>query len=318
MRAVIARSYGGPEVLEPAEIAVPPYGPREVLVRVLAAGTNPADWECRSGRAAAWFDAGPYVWGWDVSGVVEAVGAEVTDFAPGDEVYGMPRFPALAAAYAEFVSAPADQLAAKPAGLPHHAAAALPLAGLTAAQVLDAADADGRRVLVNGAAGGVGHLAVQLAKARGCHVTAVARATNHRLLRSLGADVLLDHTTTRVADVVRDVDVVVDPVGDDALLATVRPGGVIVPVPGAAAGAGPLEEAAAVVGVRVIRHVVHPDGARLAELSRLVDAGRLYPEVSVVLPLERAGLAHALMEGGRGLTKIVLDVAGAGPADRDR
>ncbi|WP_165953965.1 NADP-dependent oxidoreductase [Streptomyces sp. 8K308] len=310
MRAIIARSYGGPDVLEPKDVPVPEFGPGDVLVRVLAAGTNPADWECRSGQAAAWFDDGPYRWGWDISGVVESVGADVTDLAPGDEVYGMPRFPELAGGYAEYVSAPAAHLAAKPTTISHLAAAALPLAGLTAAQVLDAAAADGRRVLVNGAAGGVGHLAVQLAKARGCHVTAVARETNHRLLRSLGADVLVDHTTTRVADSVRDIDVVVDLVGDDDLLATVNPGGVIAPIPGAAAGAGPLEEAAAAVGVRVIRHVVHPDGPRLAELARLVDAGSLYPEVSVVLPLEQARLAHELMENGRGLTKVVLDVAG--------
>jgi NADPH:quinone reductase-like Zn-dependent oxidoreductase/ketosteroid isomerase-like protein len=307
MRAVVARRYGGPDVLEPAEVPVPEAGAGEVLVRVEASGTNPVDWECRAGHAAAWFDDGPYVWGWDISGVVEAVGADVTEFAPGDEVYGMPRFPALAKGYAEYVSAPAKDLALKPARAGHVSAAALPLCALTAWQVLDRAGlVPGQRVLVNGAAGGVGHMAVQLAKARGAYVIAVAREVNHEFVRRLGADEAVDYTKVSVAETVADIDVVVDMAGVDSLLQTVRRGGVIAPVPGAARGAGALEEAAKPLGVRVVRHVVHPDGETLGRIAELVDRGLLAAEVTRRLPLEQADVAHRQLEAGPVRGKIVL------------
>jgi NADPH:quinone reductase-like Zn-dependent oxidoreductase len=310
MRVISAKRYGEPDVLELTEMPRPELAGNDLLVRVRAAGTNPVDAECRVGQAAAWFDEGPYIWGWDVSGVVAAVGEDVTAFVPGDEVFGMPRFPAQAHAYAEYVSAPADEMAVKPRRADHVTAAGLPLCGLTALQVLDRAGLSaGQRAMVNGAAGGVGHMAVQLAKARGAHVIAVARGVNHDFVRGIGADEVVDYTTTAVADAVSDVDVVVDCVGDDSLLRTVRPGGVLAPVPGAARGPGPLEEAAAATGVRVLRHVVHPDGRRLAQLARLVDDGVLSVEVSRTMPLEQAEEAHRIMESGHGRGKIVLTVA---------
>ncbi|UCM88152.1 NADP-dependent oxidoreductase [Streptomyces marincola] len=310
MRAIVADGYGGSDVLGLREVPLPSFGPDDVLVRVVAAGTNPADWECRSGLAADWFDDGPYVWGWDVSGVVEAVGDHVTSLAPGDEVYGMPRFPELAQGYAEFVAAPADELAPKPRGLPHQLSAALPLSGLTALQTLDRAGAAaGQRVLVHGAAGGVGHLVVQLARARGCHVIAVARPLAHAALRDLGAREVMDADRLRAEGPGREVDVAVDCVGDDALLDVVRPGGVFARVPGAAAGPGALARPAAARGVRLVHHVVHPDGAGLVRLAEMVEAGTLMPRVSLVLPLAQAALAHDVMERGQGLAKIVLSVA---------
>ncbi|MFJ8312071.1 MULTISPECIES: NADP-dependent oxidoreductase [unclassified Streptomyces] len=307
MLAVVAHRYGDPEVLELAEVPTPEPGAGEVLVQVRASGTNPVDAECRQGQAAPWFDEGPYIWGWDISGIVVAVGPGATGFAPGDAVYGMPRFPVQARGYAEYVTAPAEDLAAKPAHVSHTAAAALPLCGLTALQVLDLAGASaGQRVLVNGASGGVGHLAVQLARARGCHVIGVAREVNHDFVRGLGADEVIDYTVTGVADAVRDVDVVVDLAGVDSLLETVRFGGVIAPVPGAARGAGPLEEAAARRGVRVLRHVVHPDRPALGRLAELVERGALAAEITRELPLEEAVLAHKLLEAGHARGKVVL------------
>ncbi|WP_405475007.1 NADP-dependent oxidoreductase [Streptomyces sp. NBC_00009] len=309
MRAVLSRQYGGPDVLEPADVPTPSIADNDVLVKVVAAGTNPVDRECREGQAAPWFDDGPWIWGWDVAGVVEAVGAGVTRFAPGDDVFGMPRFPSLAGGYAEYVSAPAQDLAAKPAGSTYAQAAALPLCSLTALQVLDLTETvSGQHVLINGAAGGVGHIAVQLAKARGAHVTAIARKTNHDFLCALGADEVVDYTTTSVPDTVSDIDVVVDLVGIDALVRTVRPGGIIAPVPGAARGAGPLEEAAQERGVRVLRHVVHPDGDSLTYIARLVDQGLLNAEITDRLPLEQAAEAHRRMQAGHGRGKIVLTV----------
>lgn len=310
MRAVVADGYGGSEVLGLREVPPPATGPDDVLVRVVAAGTNPADWECRSGLAADWFGAGPYVWGWDVSGVVAAVGERVTAFVPGDEVYGMPRFPELAEGYAEFVAAPAAQLARKPRNLPHQLSAALPLSGLTAAQTLDATGASaGARVLVHGAAGGVGHLVVQLARQRGCQVIAVARPLAHAVLRELGVREILDPGDLPLVGAGLGVDVAVDCVGDDALLDVVRPGGVFARVPGAAAGPGALAAPAADRGVRLVHHVVHPDAEGLARLAELVEAGAVVPRVSLVLPLEMAALAHDVMERGHGLSKIVLSVA---------
>lgn len=309
MRALVAAAYGGPEVLRIAEVARPEPGAGEVLVRVVAAGTNPVDSVARAGLIRDWFGEGPHVWGWDVSGVVVAVGPGVVRFAPGDEVFGMPRFPQPAACYAEYVCAPAHELAAKPAGIGHVAAAALPLCGLTALQTLELAGvSQGQRVLVNGAAGGVGHLAVQLAKAHGAYVIAIARGVNHPFLRSIGADEVVDYTITPVAGAFDDIDVVVDCVGQDGLVATVRRGGVMARVPGAAQGRGPLEDTAEASGVGVVRHVVHPDARGLARLARLVESGSLSVTVSRVLPLRQGATAHELLDTGHTRGKIVLTV----------
>lgn len=301
MRALVAAAYGGPEVLQIAEVARPEPGAGEVLVQVFAAGTNPVDSVARAGLIPDWFGAGPYVWGWDVSGVVAAVGPGVVRFTPGDRVFGMPRFPQPAGCYAEYVCAPAHELAGQPEGLGHVAAAALPLCGLTALQTLDLADVSpGSRVLVNGAGGGVGHLAVQLAKAYGAYTIGVARGG---LPHAIGADEVVDSTRTCL-----DIDVVVDCVGDDGLLAVVRRGGVFARVPGAAQGRGPLEEAAEARGVRVVRHVVHPDGAGLARLARLVSSGSLSVTVNRALPLQEGAAAHELLDAGHLRGKIVLTV----------
>lgn len=304
MRAMQALSYGGPEVLELVALPIPEPGPGEVLVRVAAAGVNPVDWKARAGHIPEWWGDGPYVWGWDVSGTVVAVGPAVFDLAVGDEVYGMPNFPNLAGGYAEYVTAPAYHLAAKPASVDHAAAAALPLAALTALQMLDlAAVTAGHRVLVHAAAGGVGHLTTQLAKVRGAHVLGTARAENHQFLRSVGVDEPIDYSTTDVT-ALRDLDAVIDGMGDPGLLATVRPGGVLAPVAGGASLE--LAAAAAAVGVRTVTHLVHPDGAALTRLAGLVDAGLLRVEVAERLPLTEAGKAHELLAEGHVRGKIVL------------
>lgn len=309
MLAMVAQGYGPPEVMELTRVPRPVAGPGEVLVRVAAAGTNPVDVVSRAGFIPDWFGPPPHVWGWDVSGTVEQAGPGVVRFAPGDEVFGMPGFPKIANGYAEYVVAPAHELAAKPKAISHAAAAALPLCGLTALQTLDRLDvAAGQRVLVNGAAGGVGHLAVQLARALGAHVIGVSRTRNHEFLRDLGANEVVDYQQVRVADAVRGADVVVDCAGDDSLVASLRRGGVFARVPGAANGPGPLEEAAKAAGVRVVRHVVHPDGHGLARLARAVDDGVLTPAVTTTLPLAQAARAHELLDGGHSRGKIVLTV----------
>jgi NADPH:quinone reductase-like Zn-dependent oxidoreductase len=311
VRAILVERFGEPEVLQLASVAEPTPRPGEVLVRVAAAGVNPVDWKVRAGEAGERFGRPPYVPGWDLAGVVEATGEGVSALAAGAEVFGMPRFPAPAGCYAEYVRAPVGELAAAPARLDLAAAAGLPLAGLTALQVMDLAGVgEGQRVLVHAAAGGVGHLAVQLAKARGAEVIGTARADNHPLLHELGVDQPVDYTAVAFEHAVGQVDVVVNPVGGDyghRSLRVLRPGGVLAMIVG---GGDPgLAAAAQTAGVRLLRHLVHPDGPGLVRLAELAGEGRLRVEVERLLPLEQARRAHQLGERGRTRGKIVLTVA---------
>jgi NADPH:quinone reductase-like Zn-dependent oxidoreductase len=304
MRAIQQQAYGGPEVLELAEVDSPEPRPTEVLVRVLAAGVNPVDWKVRAG---AWTMPLPLTVGWDVCGVVEQVGGGVTRFKPGDEVFGMPRFPGVAAGYAQYVTARSRQLARKPAQLSYEQAAGLPLAGLTAWQIIvDTAFVQpGQRVLVTAAGGGVGHLAVQIAKARGAHVIATARADKHAALRELGADEVIDYTEVDAPAAATGLDLVVDAVGGAGAarwLPALRPGGLLVPVTGGAVTA----EQATQAGVRLASILVEPDYAGLEGLAGLVDTGQLRVLVQDVFPLAEAARAHTLGEQGRTLGKIVL------------
>ncbi|MEU2233745.1 NADP-dependent oxidoreductase [Streptomyces vietnamensis] len=306
MRAVVVEQWGGPEKLVEREVERPEPGLNEVLVRVHAAGVNPVDWKTRaSGALIAW---GPLpVLGWDVSGTVEAVGPGVGNLHPGDEVFGMPLFPRQAGGYAEYVVAPARHLAPKPKSLTHVEAAALPLAALTAWQALvDAADVrPGERVLVHAAAGGVGHFAVQIAKARGAYVIGTASAAKHELLRELGADEVVDYREAPFENVVSDVDVVLDGLGGETgerSLKVLRTGGRLITLP------GPDDVPAAPEGVRAAWVLVEPDHLGLREIAALVESGALRPVVDTVLPLSEAAKAHELGERGRTTGKIVLSV----------
>ncbi|MCQ8772423.1 NADP-dependent oxidoreductase [Streptomyces telluris] len=311
MRAIGQEAFGGPETLRLVEAERPEPGPAEVLVRVHAAGVNPTDsWHRATGGLAG--GAAPVRLGWDVSGVVEATGPGVTVFRPGDEVFGLPRHPLPAGTYAEYVTSPARHLVRKPAGLSHVEAAALPLAGLTAWQALvDVAGVrPGQRVLVHAAAGGVGHLAVQIAKSRGAHVIGTARAAKHDLLRELGADELVDYTRADFAAEVSGVDVVVDTIGGDygpRSLRTLRPGGIVVSLASPAEAA--LAQEAAPLGLRAAFMIVEADRAGMQEIAALAGTGRLRPLIHTALPLERAAEAHGIGDGGRTTGKIVLTVA---------
>jgi NADPH:quinone reductase-like Zn-dependent oxidoreductase len=308
MRAIRQEAFGGPEVLRLAEVDRPEPLGTEVLVRVKAAGVNPVDWYTRMGEG--YLRSFPLTVGWDVSGVVEEAGLGVTRFVPGDEVFGMPWFPREAAAYAEYVTAPSRQLVRKPAALSHVEAAGLPLAGLTAWQVLvDAADVQaGQRVLIAAAAGGVGHLAVQIAKARGAYVIGTARAAKHSFVRGLGADEVIDYTKVAVPDVVSGLDVVLDPVGRAARdwLPVIKPGGMLLPF--GADDYPALLVTAAERGITVKLVLVEPDGHALEALAALAGEGRLRVHVDATLPLASAARAHELSEQRRARGKIVLTV----------
>ncbi|MEV5530466.1 NADP-dependent oxidoreductase [Streptomyces prunicolor] len=304
MRRVMQSRLGGPDVLEVVEVDVPQPGPTEVLVEVKAAGVNPVDWKVRTGGGLG---EPPFSVGWDVSGVVAAVGAGVTRFRPGDEVFGMPRFPAEAGAYAEFVTAPSRHLVLKPPGMSHVQAAGLPLAGLTAWQALVtvAGVAVGARVLVPAAAGGVGHLAVQIAKARGAYVIATASGAKHDFVRGLGADEVIDYTSAVVSSQVRDVDVLLATVpGQIRDLAEVLvPGGRVLALNGADADA---VQWAAQSGLRAGFMLVEPDRADLEALALLAGESRITVHIDRTFPLDQAADAHRLGEEGRTTGKIVL------------
>ncbi|MFJ7240736.1 NADP-dependent oxidoreductase [Streptomyces olivaceus] len=309
MRAVSQDVLGGPEVLKEIRVERPVPRPNEVLVRVRAAGVNPTDWKHRAD--GGFLGEPPFVLGWDVSGTVESVGIGVAAFRPGDEVFGMLSYPFGHGSHAEYVTAPARTLTHLPAGTDHVRAGALPLVSLTAWQALvERADLQpGQRVLIHAAAGGVGHVAVQIAKARGAHVIGTAGAGKHAFLRSLGADEAVDYRETDFTEAVRDVDVVLDTIGGDTSLRSLRvlrPGGVVVSI--LPVGSDEFFEEAGRLGVRAVRMLVDADRADLREIARLVEAGKLEPTIAKTFPLAEAAGAHALGETGRTTGKIVLVV----------
>jgi NADPH:quinone reductase-like Zn-dependent oxidoreductase len=309
MRAVALTEYGDPDVLSVHELPDPLVGPDSVLIRVRAAGLNPVDYKIRQGHLRGAFPHHtPLIPGWDVAGVVAAVGPAVTAFAEGDEVLGYVRKDHVQhGTYAELVAAPDRTLARKPAALPFEQAGALPLAGLTALQALRAVGAGaGDTVLVHAAAGGVGHLAAQLAGALGAtRVIGTASERNHDFVRSLGAEPVTygDGLVDRVAALVGGdgkVDVVVDLV----------PGGDTLP-----ASAKLVRDPARVVsivdagGVKALggRYVfVRPDAEQLAWLAELAGSGALRVEVQRVFPLAEAADAQRLLEEGHVRGKLVL------------
>ncbi|MCW2861450.1 MAG: NADPH:quinone reductase [Actinoallomurus sp.] len=315
MQAISQRAHGGPEVLEVIETDRPVPGPGEVLVRVHAAGVNPADWKRRSGLLRR-FGEPPFTLGLDLSGTVETTGEEVTRFRPGDAVYGAVRPPR--GAYAEYVTAPQDALAPVPPSLDHTRAAALPTAALTAWQPLVrvAGVHPGQRVLVHAAAGGVGHLAVQIAKARGAYVIGTARRAKHGFLRDLGADELIDYTMTDFAAAARDIDVVLDPIAEEygpRSLDTLRPDGILLDVRGTGPDRTAVREQATARGLRYVEFGFTPSGPDLEEITGLVEDGALRVVVDQTLPLADAAKAHELSETGRVTGKIVLTVRQRSP-----
>lgn len=307
MRAVTQQSLGGPDVLVVVDQPRPEPRTNEVLVRVKAASVNPTDWKHRAN--GGFLGRPPFVLGWDLSGVVESVGIGVTRFAPGDEVFGMLSYPFGHGAHAEYVAAPAAWFAPKPTSLDHVQAAALPLVSLTAWQALvEYADIQpGQRVLIHAAAGGVGHAAVQIAKARGAYVIGTASAGKHDFLRELGVDEAIDYREVDFAEAVGNVDAVLDTLGGDystRSLRTLRPGGIVVSI--LPVGSDEYFREADDLGVRALRMLVDSSRHDLVSLTELVEQGALRATIADVFPLEQAAEAHRRGETGRTSGKMVL------------
>ncbi len=333
MKAIRIHEFGGPEVLRYEHAMRPGLAAGEVLVQVHAVGLNPPDWYLREGfpdlpddwRPKLDF---PIIPGTDISGVVTDIAADVDAFAPGDNVYSMVRFPGNmkweSMAYAEYVAVPASELARKPANINHVEAAGAPMSLLTAWQFMVAQGHDvanplqpaqhvpvplkGKTVLVNGAAGGVGHLAVQIARNEGARVIAVASGAHEGFLRGLGADDFVDYTNVASEDVVRDVDLVVDCVGgptSNRFLKTLKPGGSLFPIYGL--GASGAEKAKA-MGLTMSTTQVRSSGAQLAEVAPLLDSGAIKVAIDSTYPLADAAKAHERAARGHIRGKIVLTV----------
>lgn len=308
MKAVCIYSYGGTEVLKYEDAPKPHPAAGEVLVRVHAAAINPVDWKIREGHLEFMLHhTFPLVLGWDVSGVVDAVGPEVRRLKVGDEVFSRPDI-ARDGAYAEFIVIKESEVALKPKAVDHIHAAALPLAGLTAWQTLFVAGSlvAGQRVLIHAAAGGVGHLAVQLAKWKGAHVIGTASAKNHDFLRKLGADEAIDHATVKFETAIEPVDLVLDTMGgeiQERSWSVLKPGGILVSVV-----SPPSAETAAKHRVRQAFVFTEPDAGQLAEIAALVDGEKLKVIVETTLPLSDATRGQDLSERGHTRGKIVLRV----------
>lgn len=316
MRAVVFDEPGEADTLHLTEVATPAPVMSELLVRVVAAGVNPIDAKTRAGRGVSSAIASyPAVPGFDFSGIVVRAPFATHPLQPGTAVYGMANFPRTPGSYAEYAVVPSLSVAKMPTGLSHVEAAGVPLAALTAwGLIIETAHAhEGQRILIHAGSGGVGHFAVQFASYFGAHVTATASGRNAAWLRELGASVVIDHTTTKFEDVVGDVDVVIDLVGNTVdstgsrSLGVLRRGGLIVNVP---TGSWPtFEEDAAAADVRASTYRVIPDGGALATIARLLASGSVQVYIDRVFDLKDAAAAHREIEDGHTRGKIVLRVS---------
>ncbi|KQB42587.1 NADP-dependent oxidoreductase [Flavobacterium aquidurense] len=332
MKSIRQHEFGGPEVLIYEDAPIPELNSGEVRVRVHAIGVNPPDWYLRDGYKMLppeWQPKVPFpiILGTDISGIIDAVANDVKEFSIGDEVYSMVRFPSYgpSQAYAEYVNVPVSEIALKPKNIDHLHAAAAPMSLLTAWQFMievghdeqnplqpnkhEPVSLEGKTVLINGAGGGVGHFAVQLAKWKGAKVIAVASGKQEVLLRELGADEFIDYTKFSAEDIVHDIDLVIDSVGgaeSGRFLRTLKPGGALFPIfPLGFSGAEEAEK----LGVTVSATQVRSNGTQLKKLASLLDQGIIRVVIDSSFPLANARLAHQRAAKGHIQGKIVLTVS---------
>jgi len=302
MQAIQAQDYGGPEVLVLDQAQLPQLNADQVLIKLKAAGVNPADWKYRSGVYKQFVQLQfPWTPGMEGSGIVESVGSNVTALKKGDEVYGI-----VTGSYAEYALAKANEIQPKPTRLTFEEAASLPVGVLTAWGAVEAAQVEaGQRVLVHGAAGGVGAYVVQLARWKGAHVTGTASAGNVEFVRSLGAENVIDYQVTPFETVLHDMDVVIDTVGGELAersFQVLHPGGVYVTVAGRLAeGAGQAQNVKATSAGRA-------PAENLKQISELIEAKQLKPVTGALFPLAEARQAQELSQTGHGRGRIILQI----------
>ena len=307
MKAIIINTYGNEDVLNYVDVERPEPKADEILVKVRVAAVNPADWKIRDGMGESFGFKFPLILGCDIAGTVVAVGDGVKNFQQGDAVYGM-TLSSLSGGYAEYAVTNADAIAPKPESLSFEEAAAIPIGALTAWQAMfDVAHlSSGQRILITGASGGVGSMAVQLAKAKGAIVIGTASGRNERFVRDLGADEFVDYTQQNFEEVVKNVDVVFDTIGGDTLeqaFKTLKQGGFLV-----SAVETPSAEKAKEFDIKAAWLFCQPNAQQLAQINRLIEEGKLKVHIETVLPLTEVKKAHQLSQSGRTRGKIVLQV----------
>jgi NADPH:quinone reductase-like Zn-dependent oxidoreductase len=304
MKAVVINEYGSNDVVNYTDVPRPEPQADEILIKVRAAGVNPVDWKIRDGLGERLGLKLPIMLGSEITGTVEKIGDDASGFQAGDAVYGIIK----AGGFAEYAIAKTGDVAIKPQSVNFEQAAAIPLGALTAWQaIFDLAQlSDGQKILIAGASGAVGSLAVQLAKAKGAYVIGTASGKNEEFVRSIGANEFIDYTKQEFETLVRDVDVVFDTVGGDTFekaFQTLKKGGFLV-----TAVAFPIEEKAQEFGVKTARVFCKPNREELAAITDLVNEGKLKARVSTVLPLAEVKQALELSESGRANGKIVLQI----------
>jgi NADPH:quinone reductase-like Zn-dependent oxidoreductase len=308
MKAIRIHGYGDARVLKYEDAPVPVIGENEVLIRVIAASVNPVDWKIREGYLQKMITYPmPLILGWDVSGIVEAVGAKANQFKVGDAVYSRPDIKRNGT-YAEYIAVKETEISPKPQTISHMEAASIPLVGITAWEALftKAKLKAGEKVLIHAGAGGVGSLALQLAKAHGAHVITTASAKNTALLESLGADEVIDYRSQNFAASLKDVDVVFDTQGgqvQDASWAVLKKGGILVSI-----SAPPSAEKADAMGARGEFLFIEPNAKVLASLAEYIDTGKIRPIVGAEYALKDMAKAHALSQAGHTVGKIVIHI----------
>ncbi|MCH5583735.1 NADP-dependent oxidoreductase [Shimazuella sp. AN120528] len=320
MKAIQIHQYGDVDTLNFEEVPKPAPDSEEVLIRVHAAGVNPADFRGRQGLAKSIWDSNPFpiILGYDISGEIVEIGKGVSDFKIGDEVYGMIRFPYIGGGYAEFTTAPVSQIALKPSSMDHLQTAALPMPALTAWQALfDKGNLQsGQTILIHGASGGVGHIAVQLAKWKGAHVIGTASANNVEFLRKLGVDTIIDYTSQSLEAVVGDneVDLVLYGIPTTSADISLEPSVRVLKPQGTFVSIVKNLESELNSKLAIEKEIksyffsVQPNASQLIEIAKIVDLGMLTTQIQTVLPLQQVRQAHQLLETGHVRGKIVLQI----------
>jgi NADPH:quinone reductase-like Zn-dependent oxidoreductase len=311
MKAIIVKEFGGIENLLLTDIETPAIADNEVLIQTRAISLNPVDVKTRAGKGLSGRlkDFSPLIIGWDVSGTVVKTGSAVTDFKTGDDVFGMVNFPGHGKAYAEYVAAPADQLALKPANISHEEAAAATLAALTAWQALvtHAHVQPGQKVLVQAAGGGVGHYTVQIAKYLGAYVVGTSSAANKDFVLSLGADAHIDYHNESLDAQGNDYDFVLELVGGDNTdrsIELVKKGGTLISIPSGLSDS--IKEKAAAKGINGYFFLVASNGKDMQSIAELLAKGIIRSQVSKTFPFAQMGQAHLAVETGKTKGKVIV------------
>ena len=314
MKAAIINEFGPAEVLEISEVQKPVANDDQVLIKVKATGINPVDTKVRAGTSGISKQISlPAIIGWDVSGMIETVGKNVSGFKTGDEVFGCIGFPSLGTTYAEFTLANPQLLANKPRNISFDEAAAIPLAGLTAYQAIneELKVSSGQKILIQAAAGGVGHLAVQFAKLNGATVIGTASEKNEKFLKSLGIDKVIDYTRKKFEDIVHDADAVLDAVGGEVLyrsISCVKRGGVVVCLPSSTKNDPKAIEIAAEKEVKLIWPMMRTDGEQMRLIARLMEEKKLKVKVDKIFTLDQIVWAHKAIETHKTDGKVVVRI----------